>query len=211
MYLIIYADDNEKQEINWKFVKKDSIQGYQYHMYLFKNTKIVIVKSGVGIAMVAACAELFIYHFKPQKVFNYGAVGGSDVVNQYDVIIPARIYYHDVITPWYPVGQVPYQPKYYLNAHPQSNNINLATGMTFINSLNQINKIKENINVDIFDMETAAISQVCLKNKIDLVVIKCVSDIIGKTNDDLKNINEYIRIASKKSFMKTQLIIENND
>jgi nucleoside phosphorylase len=68
-------------------------------MFLYKSKKIVIVKSGIGTSLAAACTELFIHKFKPTKVFNYGAVGGSDKVKQFDVIIPSRIYYHDVITP----------------------------------------------------------------------------------------------------------------
>ena len=202
MILIIYADNMEKQEISWKLIKKGTFSNYDYELYLYKNKKIVVAKSGVGVTCAAACTELFINKFKPSKILNFGAAGGSPKFNQYDIAIPNKIYFYDVKTPWYPLGQIPYNPKFFINKISNNCNINLGTGMTFINDKKQIDDINQQINVDIFDMECAAIAQICFKNKVDLYVVKGISDIIGQTNDEKKNINNCIKKASKLAFNK---------
>jgi adenosylhomocysteine nucleosidase len=106
------------------------------------------------------------------------------------------------------LGQIPNQPKYFINKHPSLDHLNLATGMTFINSLEQLKKIKSQISVDIFDMEAAAIAQICNKNNIDFIVVKSISDVIAKTNDNLVNINECIKLAANNSFRKLTNLIE---
>ncbi len=202
MILIIYADKAEKQEISWKLIKKSTFCNYSYELYKYKNEEIIVVQSGVGVTYAAACTELFIHKFKPSKVLNFGAVGGSLKLNQYDVVIPKKIYFHDVKTPWYPRGQIPYNPKFFLNKINDNHNINLGSGMTFINDQQQVDDINKEISIDIFDMECAGIAQICYKNKIDLFVVKGISDIIGKTNDEKENINNCIKKAARLAFTK---------
>ena len=118
------------------------------------------------------------------------------------MIIPHKFFYYDVITPWYKFGQVPNEKEYYLNSFSDHNNINIASGHSFIDDLEQIKKIKEKIDVDIFDMESCAIAQVCHKNNIPFYCVKAVSDIIGNNLLSKRDINERIHIASKKALEK---------
>jgi nucleoside phosphorylase len=37
--------------------------------------------------------------YKVEKILNYGAVGGTDVVKLFDVVLPNKFYFHDVETP----------------------------------------------------------------------------------------------------------------
>ena len=103
----------EIQDISWKLVKTGKLNSFKYNIYEYNNKEIIVVKCGVGISLAASCTELFIFHFKPIMVLNYGAVGGSNKLKLFQVIIPKKIFFHDVITPWYPRGQIPYQSPFY--------------------------------------------------------------------------------------------------
>jgi nucleoside phosphorylase len=64
------------------------------------------------------------------------------------------------------------------------------------------------LDVDLFDMESSAIAQVCSKNKTPFFVVKGVSDIINVTETEMQDINKNIATSSKKSFMKLISLFE---
>lgn len=196
MRAIIVADINEKVKLPFKKLKETKASGFTFSLY---EKDIVLVHSGIGLVNAAAAAQALIEDFKIKEIFNYGAVGGSAGVRLFDVIIPQRIYYHDVITPWYKRGQTPGEKEYY---EFKSEGVNLASGSSFIDSKEKLKDIQKEIPVDIFDMEAAAIAQVCDKNKIKFTCIKSVSDIIGSDVKDVKLINEQINKAGKLAFEK---------
>ncbi|MGL5643782.1 MAG: 5'-methylthioadenosine nucleosidase, partial [Metamycoplasmataceae bacterium] len=124
-------------------------------------------------------------------------------IKLFDVIIPNRFYFHDVKTPWYPRGQTPGERQFWNNGFENTSNINIASGNSFIDKKEEVENIQKDLDVDLFDMESCAIAQVCWKNKIPFYSVKGVSDIINvTTSNDKKNINENIAKASKKSFDK---------
>jgi nucleoside phosphorylase len=72
--------------------------------------------------------------------------------------------------------------------------------MKFLNKIEQINDINIDIDVDIFDMEAAAIIDIAHKNKVKCIIIKCVSDAIGIDDSKLESINNRIEKAGEKAF-----------
>ncbi|NQZ66419.1 MAG: hypothetical protein HRT99_04385 [Mycoplasmatales bacterium] len=200
---IIVADSNEINEIKFKLIKKKKINQFVFFIYMIDNKKVVFVHSGIGIANAAAATQELISSFDISEIYNYGAVGGDENVNLYDIITPEKIYYHDVITPWYPRGQTPNEKPFYLNNLLLEKTNFLASGSSFIKSKKDIKEIKNEIKASIFDMETAAIAQIAEKNGIKLNVIKCVSDLIGNENNLLENINFRIKKAGILSYKKT--------
>ncbi|MGL5617680.1 MAG: 5'-methylthioadenosine/S-adenosylhomocysteine nucleosidase [Metamycoplasmataceae bacterium] len=206
---LIIADPNEIHESKLEFKKESKIGSSTFIHYQWNDVEIIGVESGIGIVNAAMITQKLIDNFKVEKVLNYGAVGGTNKVKLFDVVIPNKFYFHDVQTPWYPRGQTPGEKKFYDNAFKNNDNINIASGNSFINKKVEIENIHKDLDVNLFDMESCAIAQVCYKNKLPFYSIKGVSDIIDVTNsNNKKNINENITKASKKSLDKLISLIK---
>ena len=203
---IIVADSNEINKFEFDIVKNIKINQFEFNIYKIKDKEVVVVHSGIGIANAAAATQELISSFKVEEIINYGAVGGDNTVDVFDIITPEKIYYHDVITPWYKRGQTPGELEYYKNNLQLDNNNNLASGSSFLSTHESMEEIKKEINANIFDMETAGIAQIAFKNNVPLKVVKCVSDSIGKDSRELGDINKRIEEAGKKAF---KVIINN--
>ncbi len=200
---IIIADENEINKIRWNELDNRKEAGFNFKIYEFNNQKIVVAHSGIGVVKSAACAQQMIHSFGVKTIFNYGAVGADESHKVYDLVIPNKVYFHDVVTPWYPRGQVPGEVGFYINSWrniPQYKNSNLATGMKFINNKEELSEIKKDLNIGIVDMETAGIMQIAFNNDVEVFIIKCVSDIIGRDSSSLGDINMRISEAGKRAF-----------
>lgn len=198
-YGIVVADKNEINKFNFPLIEQKKINQFNFNTYLINGNHVTVVHSGIGIVNAAAATQELISSFKVSKIFSYGAVGGDDTTHVYDLIIPNKIYFYDVKTPWYDFGQTPGEQKFY-NNDLKGINKNLASGNSFLSSKAEIFNIKTHIDVHIFDMETAAIAQVAYKNKVKIAIIKCVSDVIGKTVPELEDINFRITKAGQSAF-----------
>ena len=203
---IIVADPNEINE--FPFELKETKEVNQFTFFVFE--KFVAVHSGIGIANAAACAQELISTFDVELIVNYGAVGANAELDIYDVVVPEKIFYHDVTTPWYKRGQTPGEDEFFqqrneikLDFEYKTNN--LASGSSFISDEALVNEVSAELGVSMFDMETAAIAQIAHKNVVQLLVIKCVSDAIGVTQTNIENINDRIKNAGKKAF---DLVVE---
>lgn len=201
---IIIADKFEIHDFPWKLKEEKNI--HQFSFKVFENN-LVVVNSGIGIANAAAATQELISSFNVNQLFNYGAVGGNDKVKVYDLITPKHIFYHDVFTPWYKRGQTPGEKEFFTNSLNNLMTNNLASGSSFLADDKCIVDASKELNVDIFDMETAAIAQIADKNNVPLGVIKCVSDAIGQTDTDLEDINTRIAKAGKLAFEELIKII----
>ena len=208
---IIIADSNELKKFEFELLETKVINQFTFNKYKIYKHEVVVVHSGIGIANAAAAAQELISSFNIEGIYNYGAVGSDNTLKILDMIIPERIYYHDVLTPWYDVGQTPGEKKFFTNAlEPDGHHKNLGSGSSFINSQEIINKIQNFLNISIFDMESAAIAQIADKNDVPLYTIKCVSDSINSDVTSIIKINERISQAGKISFDKIIEYIKNH-
>ncbi len=193
---ILVADPNEINDFPFAVLETKEIN--QFKFSIFKN--FVAVHSGIGIANAAAATQELISSFNVTEIINYGAVGGNSKVKLYDIITPEKIFFHDVVTPWYKRGQTPGEKEFFTNSLSTDKNNNLASGSSFIDNAEMMESISTELNVDIFDMETAGIAQIAEKNNVKLSVIKVVSDSIGITETNVENINDRIKNAGKIAF-----------
>ena len=201
---IVIADIHEFSNIDIKKKKKSKYNSFSF----YEDKNYVFVNSGIGIAQAAAATQALIDKYKIKKIVNFGAVGATNKHKINEIIIPKKIYYYDVLTPWYEFGQVPNQPKFFINSF-KNTKYNLATGMQFLTNKNEVKKIQKEIDVTIFDMECAAIAQIAHNNKIPIYVVKVVSDIIGDNDKSLNKINSKIKKASSDIFDDVKKIISN--
>ncbi len=207
---LIIADKHELNKIRWNEKEEITKNGFDFIVYEVNGKDVVVSHSGIGVVKAAACIQEMISSFNVKKVYNYGAVGADSSLEVFDLVVPKKIYFHDVITPWYPRGQVPGDVQFYINnlriAGLKNNPI--ASGMKFISSEEDVKEIQKDLVVSIFDMETAGMAQIAYNNNVELYVLKCVSDIIGKDSSRLGDINYRITEAGKIAFQKTMELID---
>ncbi len=200
---ILVADPNEINKFPYDLIETKTINQFTFSVF----EKFVAVHSGIGIANAAAATQELISSFDVEEIINYGAVGGNKNVNVYDIITPEKIYFHDVQTPWYTRGQTPGEKEFFLNDLKSEKNNNLGSGSSFIDDVKELDALKSALNIDIYDMECAAVAQIADKNNVKLSVIKVVSDSIGSTETNVENINNRIKEAGKIAFDETIKIL----
>lgn len=197
---IIVADKHELNKFEFRLIETKTINQFEFNVFEINSKKVVVVHSGIGLVNAAAATQELISSYKVSQIYSYGAVGGDETTEVYEIVIPEKIFFHDVKTPWYKRGQTPGEKEFFVNAEKNTSSKNLASGGSFLASKDLIEEVKTQLNVAIFDMETAAIAQITDKNNVSLHVIKCVSDIIGKDSSNLESINNRITNAGKKAF-----------
>lgn len=209
---IIVADPFELHHLKeFQFVKLCENDVFCIEMFLFGKYDIYVCNSKIGITNAAITTQHLIDKYNVEEIWNYGAVGSSNNIKLHQVVIPQKFFYFDVTTPWYKRGQVPQEKPYFKNSILDCDSINLATGQSFVCSSEEVKLLKQQLDVDLFDMEACAIAQVCDRNQISFFCVKSVSDVIGYTDTKLVDINESISIASKKALDKMiQLLKERN-
>ena len=203
---IVVADPNELSLQSLNIKKQTKLNQFQLFYFEVKKIKCVIILSRIGIANAAAATQLLITKIGVNHIYNYGGVGASSNLKLYDLVTPTKIFYHDVQTPWHKRGMIPNEMPFYKNNLQLAKCHNLASGSSFVNSKHYLLDLKHELDVDIFDMEAAAIAQICLQNQIPMTIIKCVSDIIG-SNHSQNDINLQIQKAGAKAFQKTLEVI----
>lgn len=207
-FALIIADENELknlEEFQWNLLNSFFLKNKKIWIYEKNNNKILIIHSGIGLVNAASATQILLDHLENLKaIFSHGAVGAfSNELKIYDVVIPEKIYFYDVHTPWYKYGQIPGEKEFYFNSlkenDSQISNLNLGSGNSFLFDSTIIKNIQKEIPVNIFDMEAAAIAQICSQNKIELFLVKAVSDKIGENVEHKDDINLRISNAAKFS------------
>lgn len=169
------------------------IDGRTYHSGSMGRHGIVAVKCGIGKVNAALAAYALINDFHPDMIINTGVAGGtgagSPAARVLDVILAARIAYHDV---WCGPGTVPGEaagcPRFFeCPLTPEQRNALgakeglLASGDIFIDSADDIRRILALYpDAMAVDMESAAIAQTCMLKKVPFVCLRVVSDTPGE-------------------------------
>lgn len=196
-------------------------QGYQYHIGDIENRKVVVAQSGIGKVNAALSTALLLEHFSIKEVINTGSAGGmSPELNIGDIIIGEDCIHHDVdVTVFgYKYGQVPNMPVSFKSDEQLitifqkimkkfSFNYSvgiIATGDKFVTSYEQMPKVlKAFPDLKAAEMEAAAVAQVCYQYQKPVIVVRSISDVVGKNSS--QTFDQYIDTAAKNS---TEVIVE---
>ena len=161
------------------------IMGIKYVSGTLKSKEVVVAKCGIGKVFAALCTQTMILEYKPEIIINTGVSAGIFGETKIgDVIIGKTVVQYDMDTSPLgdPVGMISgidliHIPcSDYVSAKldnvMSSMSVNhktgtIATGDKFISDTQQIKKINELFGAIAFDMESAAIGQVCFVNDID--------------------------------------------
>lgn len=171
------------------------ICGIRFYEGNIGNKEVVLCTSGVGKVNAAIATTIFIEYFECSMIINTGIAGGITGVEPKDIILAKELSYSDVdTTPFgYAYGQVPGMPKTYMpnldfiiqikkilkGLKLNYKEATVYSADSFVTSLNQVSKVDTGIPC-IVEMEGAAVAQTCIRAGVDFIVLRYISDIVGK-------------------------------
>ena len=218
MYGIIVAMQEELEEIIkiMKDIEEKEIYGIYFIKGKIEDTKVVVVKSGVGKVNAARTTQILIDNLKVKSIINVGAAGAlNPFLNIGDIVIAEKLVQHDFdITAFdhdkgYITGVGEYIYSDYKLVKKLQNvankikdetyNINtgvIATGDIFCTDIAMKNKIYTKFDAECVEMEGAAIAQVCYLDKIPFVVFRSISDTPNGNNAIV--FDKFVELASKR-------------
>lgn len=218
MYGIIVAMQEELEEIIkiMKDIEEKEIYGIYFIKGKIEDTKVVVVKSGVGKVNAARTTQILIDKLKVKSIINVGTAGAlSPFLNIGDIVIAEKLVQHDFdITAFdhdkgYITGVGEYIYSDYKLVKKLQNvankikdetyNINtgvIATGDIFCTDIAMKNKIYTKFDAECVEMEGAAIAQVCYLDKIPFVVFRSISDTPNGNNAIV--FDKFVELASKR-------------
>lgn len=201
-------------------LKKNNNQDF----FIYDN-KIVFTYSGIGKVNSAIASQNLITNFKLKTLINIGTAGAlSKVLKVNDLVFCEKFFSYDVdLTAFnYKIGQIPREKDNFfsfeksktflkiINKNFEIKNVNVASGDSFITNKNYVNYVMfKKEKIDVIDMESWSVANVCNKNKIYFVSFKVISDLINKpSSEDQFKINHVLNRKKISNLIK--LIIKLN-
>ena len=199
-------------------LEKEVIGSYVFHYGLIGENEVYVVECGVGKVNAAIATTLLISKFECEFIINTGIAGGISPLETKDVVIGKKLIYSDFDATIfnYEVGQVPGMPKYYSPSEIKVmvikkilNKLSIPykedtiyTGDSFITSMDQLKKV--NATSGATEMEGCAVAQTATRFGVDFIVIRYISDIIGKDNQEL----DYLTFETEMAERSAKITIE---
>ena len=140
--------------------------------------------TGVGKVNAASMTAMLIERYKPDRIINFGTAGGITVHSGLHQV--SKFVQRDMVCcelgskP----GQTPFEPEDEIILDTGGNGLTCSTGDNFVTDSNL------QIPADVVDMEAYAIAKVCLKNSVEFLCYKYISD--GANEDALRSWNELV-------------------
>ncbi|UUX34019.1 5'-methylthioadenosine/adenosylhomocysteine nucleosidase [Fundicoccus culcitae] len=193
----------------------ETYSGFEVVSGQLGDHQVALVLSGIGKVNATLSVMILKEKYQIDLIINTGSAGAVDpAIKVGDVVIAHSLSHHDVdVTGFgYAYGQMAGMPERYL---PDSELLRIAqmvcrtfeiepiiglvvSGDQFINSKEQINKIRTNFpTARAVDMESAAIAQASYVLDIPYVIIRSISD---NANDEASvDFDTFIELASRVS------------
>ena len=176
------------------------------------STEVVAMQCGIGKVNAAIGAVSLIGRFSPDMVINTGVAGGADPsVNVMDVVVGARVAYHDVwCGPESVLGAVQGLPLYYeapadwIARVPSRQDVKvglICSGDQFIDTDEALQRIKGSFpEAMAVDMESGAIAQVCHIKQVPFLSMRVISDSPGAGHNNTVQYEDCWTDAPAQSF-----------
>lgn len=183
-----------------------------FHVGKMGGNEVVLLRCGIGKVNAAIGAVTMINAYSPELMINSGVAGGADAtVHIMDVVVGARVAYHDVwCGPETVLGAVQGLPLYYEGARnviekiPSRPDVKvglIASGDQFVDSRDALLRIKQVFpDVLAVDMESGAISQVAFIYHVPFVSIRVISDSPLSSQDNTAQYQNFWDDAPKHTF-----------
>lgn len=189
----------EELEAFLKLVKQNKttkIYDLTFYECTVNNCLCILTETGVGKVNASRSTQVLIDKYSPDYIFNIGVAGGiTKELNVSDVVVANSLIQYDFdITAFnHPIGYVPKVGVYVecdnklinLALSLNKNNIKkgiIATADSFCTNESKAKDIHHQFNAIAVEMEGASVGQVCYLCNIPFLVIRAISDVIGKDN-----------------------------
>ena len=192
------------------------------------NPDICIIKCGIGKVNAALGAQRLINEFHPQIIISTGCAGGhGEGISIQDVVVSSELCYHDVYcgdaAGGTVFGQVQGLPARF-QADPvllqKAQQLSIAnsqlsihaglivTGDWFVDSKDKMREIVGHFpECKAVDMESAAIAQTCLLNKVRFISFRVISD-LPLVDTDASQYHDFWNTMADRSFQITKTFVE---
>jgi len=200
----------------------ETIANSEYTQGTYKDKDVILLKSGIGKVNAAMSTTILLEKYQPDVVINTGSAGGYDEnLDVGAIVISDEVRHHDVDATifGYEMGQVPQMPVGFkadarlmevaeqavaeVGEHQSATGL-ITTGDSFMNDPVRVETVRNYFpTMKAVEMEAAAVAQVCYQFATPFVVIRALSDIVGKQSDI--SFDEFLPIAAKHS---TQVVLK---
>ena len=192
--------------------EESRMAGFEFHRGKMGKHDVMVMQCGIGKVNAAMGTLTLINAFLPDFVINSGVAGGADsTVSVMDIVVGARVAYHDVwCGPESELGQVQGLPLYFEGAErllqllPDQDNLHkglICSGDQFIDTMESVTRIKNNFPEALaVDMESGAIAQVCYLCKVPFLALRVISDSPGASHDNTRQYLDFWTDAPRESF-----------
>lgn len=151
--------------------------------------RIVLVRSGIGLANAAAAAAVACTLYQPSAIFSVGSAGGIEgKVEVGDVVVGAQSVYlsADARAFGYQLGQVPGMPAIYegsaellASCPPEVRPGLIVSGDVFVDATQLPTVLERFPDASAVDMETVAIAQTAFTYQVPFLSVRGISDLCG--------------------------------
>lgn len=192
------------------------------------NSDVCIIKCGIGKVNAALGAQRLINEFHPQVIISTGCAGGhGEGISIQNVVVSSELCYHDVYcgdaAGGTVFGQVQGLPARF-QADPvllqKAQQLSIAnsqlsihaglivTGDWFVDSKDKMREIVGHFpECKAVDMESAAIAQTCLLNKVRFISFRVISD-LPLVDTDASQYHDFWNTMADRSFQITKTFVE---
>ncbi len=181
------------------------------------------VLSGVGKVNAAYATSVLIHHHDVKLIINSGVAGGLNV-EVGTLVLSRAVVHHDVdVTAFgYEVGQIPgFKPTFLADTAllqraeriAKAQGLDVVTGLiasgdAFVTNLNTIEKLLGSYDdVHAIEMEAAAIAQVSTLEGVPFLIIRAISDVIGK-DAQVESFKAFLIKAAARSAALLKALLE---
>lgn len=187
---------------------------YKYTVGKLNGKDLVVCRCGIGKVFSSTASVLMIHEFKPSVIINIGVAGGAKPLKQGDVVVANKTVQHDCdsTADGLQLGQVNGFDSPYFDCDADIvskldavlTNLGhdhcvgtIASGDCFVNSKEKSSFIINNFGASAFDMESAAIHQVCKVQNVPFCSMRAISD--NGDDEALKSFYQFAIEAAEKA------------
>ncbi len=195
-------------------VVNESMGGYTFTKGVYDGKDVVVCRCGIGKVFSSTAAVLMIERYLPDCIINIGVAGGAKPLVQGDVVVANKTVQHDydAVADGLELGQVhgfssPYFDCDVTLVDKLSTALErtgnkfikgvIASGDCFVSSAEKSTSIAKRFGAVAFDMESAAINQVCQIQSVPFCSMRAISD--NADNEAVKSFYEFVTEASEKA------------
>lgn len=215
---IIGAMDIETELLlsTFEVIQKTKHAGFTFHHCTYKGLEVVVTTCGIGKVNAAGCTQILISHFSPSAIINTGVAGGmKSNIQVCDVVISDTVTYYDVrkdqMKTCYPYQEAFVADRMLLEkAKEAMQNENLryhvgkiASGDSFIDSMDVKAKIQAAFNPLCVDMESCPIAHIAYINEVPFLIFRSISD-----NADEGATLSYEEFESKAAYSSARVLLK---